>query len=228
MQIPLRASGSSEIFPGTPRRPDQTQSHYWPYGQAGKLLTEERKGATEWEKGGKKERDRGGIFTTWTHTPHPQGESKLQSALQDRGGSQTGVHLKDEWERRRGAVRERTARKSARMCLWITVVNCEHCCLSHPPSRGIIFHPKRPRALTDLLYVLQSICILKKYICKCTPAGSPGWRRRLVWLDNHVPARDKEKVFCEKKTWAAVLHPDWPRRCSPCDWGQPGDSSLAS
>lgn len=36
------------------------------------------------------------------------------------------------------------------------------------------------------------------------------WRRRLVWFDNHAPASDKEKVFCEKKTWAAVLHPGWP------------------
>lgn len=70
---------------------------------------EERKGAAEGEK--KKERDRGGIFTTWTHTPHPQGESKLQSALQDRGGSQTGVHLKDEWERKRGAGRKKMERK---------------------------------------------------------------------------------------------------------------------
>lgn len=84
MQIPLRASGSSEIFPGTLRRPDQTQSHYWPYGQRGKLLTE----AEGEKKGGGEERERRReteeAFTTWTHTPHPQGESKLQSALQER------------------------------------------------------------------------------------------------------------------------------------------------
>lgn len=95
MQIPLRASGSSEIFPGTPRRPDETQSHYWPYGQRGKLLTE----AVGGKKGKKKkqETDRGGIFTTWTHTPHPQGESKLQSALQERRQQITDRRSPERW-----------------------------------------------------------------------------------------------------------------------------------
>lgn len=41
--------------------------------------------------------DRGGIFTIWTHTPHTQGEY-IAICFQDHGGSQTGVHLKDEWE----------------------------------------------------------------------------------------------------------------------------------
>ena len=63
------------------------------------------------EREKKREGDRGGIFTTWTHTPHPRGESKLQSALQDRGGSQTGVHLKDEWERKRGELGRGEERK---------------------------------------------------------------------------------------------------------------------
>lgn len=68
----------------------------------------------------KKKDDRGGIFTTWTHTPHPQGESKLQSALQDRGGSQAGVHLKDEWERKGEAGRKRWQEK----CEFMFADNC--------------------------------------------------------------------------------------------------------
>lgn len=70
---------------------------------------EKREGGEREKK--KREGDRGGIFTTWTHTPHPRGESKLQSALQDRGGSQTGVHLKDEWERKRGELGRGEERK---------------------------------------------------------------------------------------------------------------------
>lgn len=226
MQIPLRASGSSEIFPGTSRRPDQTQSHYWPYGQQGTTDRGE-KGCSRGRKGKKRG---GGIFTTWTHTPHPQGESKLQSALQDRGRSQTGVHLKDEWERKRGAGRNRWREKCEYMLvdncgqLW-TSLRCVRPCL---PSSCLMLQPQMSTDRRRVLYLSQSVRILKIYICKCTSVGSPGWRRRLVWLDNHAPAWDKEKVFCEKKTWAAVLHPGWPRRCSPCDWGQPGDSSLAS
>lgn len=111
MQIPLRASGSSEIFPGTPRRPDQTQSHYWPYGQQrgkttdGGCATERRisGGGVGGEKEkGKVERTTEAAYLqpghthTHRHTTQPRGESKLQSALQDRGGSQAGVHLKDE------------------------------------------------------------------------------------------------------------------------------------
>lgn len=100
MQIPLRASGSSEIFPGTPRRPDQTQSHYWPYGQQRGKTTDwrvcyrrknRREGGGEKKKRGRwRERQRRHIYNldTHTHTPQPRGESKLQSALQDRGGSQ--------------------------------------------------------------------------------------------------------------------------------------------
>lgn len=80
MQIPLRASGSSEIFPGTPRRPDQTQSHYWPYGQ--QRVTTDGGCATErrirgW-RGGEKEKGKVERTTeeaylqpghTHTHTP---------------------------------------------------------------------------------------------------------------------------------------------------------------
>lgn len=65
-----------------------------------------------------------------------------------------------------------------------------------------------PHLKTSTVYVaIPCIAFLKIQICKCTSLGSPRWRRRLVWLDNHAPAGDKEKVFCEKKTWAAVLHP---------------------
>lgn len=54
----------------------------------------------QWEKRGKKrkqETDRGGIFTTWTHTPHPQGESKLQSALQERRQRITDRRSPERW-----------------------------------------------------------------------------------------------------------------------------------
>lgn len=154
MQIPLRASGSSEIFPGTQRRPDQTQSHYWPYGQQGNY----------WRRREKKER--GGIFTTWTHTPHPQGESKLQSALQDRGGSQTGVRLKDEWERKRGAGRKRWQEK----CEYVSVDNCGQLCTLLGCVWIPVYHAdasfSAKKGLTALKYVLQSICILKKSLKK--------------------------------------------------------------
>lgn len=51
------------------------------------------------KKGGEKkqETDRGGIFTTWTHTPHPQGESKLQSALQERRQRITDRRSPERW-----------------------------------------------------------------------------------------------------------------------------------
>lgn len=129
MQIPLRASGSSEIFPGTPRRPDETQSHYWPYGQRGKLLTE-----AVGKKGGRKkqETDRGGIFTTWTHTPHPQGESKLQSALQERRQRITDRRSPERWV---GEKERRNRTKGKCECVfvdnWSTVNIVELCvCVS--------------------------------------------------------------------------------------------------
>lgn len=91
----------------------------------------------------------------------------------------------------------------------MTVVNCEHCWLvivcqsvSQATIQQLYFSSKMASLSYCVLYVLNS----KKNIYICTPVGSLGWRRRVVWLDNHVPAQDKEKVFCEKKTWAAVLH----------------------
>lgn len=63
MQIPLRASGSSEIFPGTPRRPDQTQSHYWPYGQQ-RGKTTDGGCATEGRIGGGGEKEKGKVERT--------------------------------------------------------------------------------------------------------------------------------------------------------------------
>lgn len=85
---------------------------------------EKREGGEREREKAKKEGDRGGIFTTWTHTPHPRGESKLQSALQDRGGSQTGVHLKDEWERKRGAGGREKEGDGRKKCEYMFADNC--------------------------------------------------------------------------------------------------------
>lgn len=111
--------------------------------------------------------------------------------------------------------------KSVNICLWITVVNCEHCCLCVCLQHCFSAKMTSYSYTVHLAMHMQSLKLyMQVHACR-----KP---RRVVWLDNHVPARDKEKVFCEKKTWAAVLHPGWPQRCSPCDWGQPGDSSLAN
>lgn len=122
MQIPLRASGSSEIFPGTPRRPDETQSHYWPYGQRGKLLTEAvgKKG----EKKSKRQIEEAYLQPGHTHLTHRERVNCNLPSKKDGSGSQTGVHLKDEWERKRGGI---DGKESVNVCFWKTVVNCEHC-----------------------------------------------------------------------------------------------------
>lgn len=90
-------------------------------GSGGKLLTEERKGAAKGGKKKKKEREREEAYLQpgHTHLTHRE-RSKLQSALQDRGRSQTGVHLKDEWERKREAGRKRWQEK----CEYMFVDNC--------------------------------------------------------------------------------------------------------
>lgn len=94
------------------------------------------------------------------HTPHPQGESKLQSALQDHGGSQTGVRLKDEWERKRGAGRKRWQEK----CEYVSVDNCGQLCTLLGCVWIPVYHAdasfSAKKGLTALKYVLQSICIL--------------------------------------------------------------------
>lgn len=114
MQIPLRASGSSEIFPGTLRRPDQTQSHYWPYGQQGKLLRE-AEGEKKKKRGGKKrERERRHLQPGHTHLTHRERVNCNLPSKKDGGGSQTGVHLKEEWERKRGGIDDN---KSVNVCL---------------------------------------------------------------------------------------------------------------
>lgn len=75
----------------------------------------------QWEKRGRKkqETDRGGIFTTWTHTPHPQGESKLQSALQERRQRITDRRSPERWV---GENERRSQWK--RKCECVFVDNC--------------------------------------------------------------------------------------------------------
>lgn len=203
MQIPLRASGSSEIFPGTLRRPDQTESHYWPYGQERNHWQMREKGATEWEKQKKKKKDRGGIFTTWTHTSHPQEESKFQSALQDHSRSQTVFHLVDMWERRRGANRKRWQNKHGNRedffeYLWSTLnVSVCHTGPSFPLAQnGLTLGPCTVCAVAHK----HSWEIYMQVHARGKPRGTGGGRRRtLVWLDNHVPARDKGKSVLWKE-----------------------------
>lgn len=58
-----------------------------------------------------------------THLTHRERVNCNLPSKKDGSGSQTGVHLKDEWERKRGGI---DGKESVNVCLWITVVNCEH------------------------------------------------------------------------------------------------------
>lgn len=90
----------------------------------------------------------------------------MQSALQDRGGSQAGVHLKDEWERKREAG-GMDGEKSANICLRITAVNCEHrraLRRSLRQSDGSYFTPENAHTLLLLLLLplpsqLHTVCV---------------------------------------------------------------------
>lgn len=125
MQIPLRASGSSEIFPGTARRPDQTRSHYWPYGQLGNYWRR-RERVQQREKRKKKKEMEAYLQPGHTHLTHRE---RVNCNLP----SKTAVYQAFTWKmsgRERAEQGDIDGNKSVNICLWITVVNCEHCCLS--------------------------------------------------------------------------------------------------
>lgn len=81
----------------------------------------------QWEKRGKKESKRqieeAYLQPGHTHLTHRERVNCNLPSKKDGSGSQTGVHLKDEWERKRGGI---DGKESVNVCLWITVVNCEH------------------------------------------------------------------------------------------------------